>query len=1475
MKKNIYASKVSKNKNLTHTHTGTIATFRLVFYLSIIFFFMVLTTSLKAQVCNFPCNGKLTASPWSTGLSQNNPFGNDTVSCWTAAGHHPKLSDTAWSAPTSARLWSTDTKYGTSIKTITKYNFIKGKKYIVSMMVRKFGTINMDSVVLAITPNLITSLNTTHPTPSYKQTLLNVSNVSDTTWHQYTACITADSTAAMDIWLCAYDGLATTPGYTGPKAEVLIDDIEIIPTFGFAGSDKVVCDGVDVTIGFTCTFLNFPTIDYDWINISVIGEEGGDPINSATLNTHIPGTYLHTRTIKDIYGNTIPCGTDTDTVVVTTGVTPSFTLGPDTIICQSDVIWLAPRNLTPTGRIYLYHWSPTGSNDSIQSGMKITHTLTITDSISGCSKTVSRKIYRDPDILPWKHKKLYCKSSLPLIICTKLGYTDYWVSINHGTFTGPTTSPCANLDSTMLISNHIYVVFKVASDSIPGCFGYDTFDLEFTTAKFYLPNDTAICGTSYKVNINSAIDSVLWYNANNPSTVIHEGNSYTVTTTGYYIVKGYDPVGCLLANDTIHIQLNAVPHIILSKFPLSTVCQTGLIDIDSIAKPYGGIWSGSGITNISGHYFFNIDSAICGNNFIHYVYIDSAGCKDSATAIVPKYCGKHIDSIAPQCTTNDSILLTGTPPFGAFYGAGVTYASGIGYYFHPEFFDTAQTNLLTKVYFNYTDSAGCQGTDSIEVQINIGPKISILNTNGDFMCGDTITPDLHCLKDGLTLTLDIDTAITPIYDVKWSDGTTGNSNIIVYTKGIYWVKVTLPSGCYSIDTLIIDQDPCECCIADSLLQTFQKEYFRDGFNIYPTATRYTPSDSGYITLSGMSDHSKAADDFSHSEYLLLTKYDRSGNILWNNQFKFDYNVFPSDIEIDGEYYVILGNKLFMHDDTLHDLRYDDSTDYQVMLMRTDNNGNFIDVNYYGGRFEDHGHDLLVTESEYVVVGSGWRIYNNLNYNPISMNLKYLPGYVWNGEINCDLFHPSTQNLYYLNIEKSGMSVSAEKLYSIPQDTCPTSVNPFATIVHAIKTNSSENAVRVVPSLNRKNYTILGNAKYSISNCDSNATSKSFTSDIIMLEVDNIGSVQNKRQFGFQGEAGALQGHTDIANDLIVTENEYYILGGTNTDLFAGNTPAKEDTVYYTMLGKVDVNLKYIWKKSGQPAARLYGMTDSLFTTGLNLIESNGSLFIYGSTFRKKEASVPYLMELNDSGYSAGSGDSLHIFYHGNHAGPSMQGIKPESFIGNGLVASESGTVTLSGTHDRNFFGHLGGFQVKTPNTGEISCGGKYAFTNQKIANQIDIRIDELDPCDAIYDTFTPIQSSFKPSVTCCSSGNFDSVFHQGASWYQSFTTKSNYTKTTLSVKNQKSYTANSYIEAFPNPTNGQLFVKFVNIDLNLSKIKLMSSDGRLIDINQKIISQEGNTNTTLFDLSNYPSGIYFLEVITENKTYTKLISIIK
>ncbi|MBI3235398.1 MAG: T9SS type A sorting domain-containing protein [Bacteroidetes bacterium] len=1488
MKNNIYILKsdlyvngniCERNKLLgllsrLYTYSFTIATNSLLLHTIFMWMLFFSYDNLRAQSCSYPCNGQLTSSLWTAGSNQLNPFGNDSVDCWVAAGWHPQLSSTAYSTPTSAKLWSIGTIYGSSIKSKYKSDFVKGKKYIASMMVRKasLSNLNADSIILAISPNVPISINVVQPVPTWKQVVLRTTNVNDTAWKQVVACFVADTTLSVEIWACSYDGLVAAPGYTGARAEVLIDNIEIIPNFDFAGPDKTICSGTSVTIGNSCTYLGFPTIDNDWMLVPSVTSSDRDPVNTSTFTTNIAGTYMHSRKYTDRNGNVLACATDTDYVVVSSGVTPSFTLGNDTTICQPNRYWLKPKNLSPSGRKYYYSWNTGSSIDSVYIDMRKVFTLTITDSASGCQKTVSITINRDPDILPWQRSKLYCSSSLPASVCTKTGYSQYYYSINGGAFVGPSSSNCATITSANLIGGKVTVVFKVKALSIAACFGYDTLVINTTSAKFKLPNDTTICGSSYIINMDSQLDSIAWYNLSSPTTVISRSNSFTITATGSYIMKAFDPKGCLLGHDTITVKLNNPPHIVLGKYPLSTVCQTGLILLDSVATPYGGKWYGTAVKKIGTKYYFNIDTASCGNNTISYAYTDSAGCKDSAVATVTKYCGKHIDSIPPQCTTNDSILLTGQPPFGAFYGTGVTHSAGIGYYFHPQNFSSYITGTTTKVYLNYTDSAGCQGTDSLNIQIIGGPRFTTGHDNSDFSgCGDTVTATTKCLKDGIGLWIEINDDDNDGYTTLWSNGS-GYDEITVYDTGIYWVRVTLPNGCSRTEYFHIKDDPCNCCMGDTVVHTYQKEYYIDGFDYYPTTIRYTPWDSGHVTLAWLSDHQKAWEEFSNSEYLVLTKTDIKGNIQWSKKYKFDYNVYPTDMELDDTNIVILADKQFMHDST--DERWDDSSDMQVLIMKTDMHGTVLAQEYFGGRAQDHGHDLLIADNKYWVTGSGRRIYTDLRFNPWRKELAYLNGTVVEpGSLSlCDIMHAWDQSIWVLKVDKS-LNFIDEWLYSRPSDTC---VDEH---IVAFRTSTTENGVRILPSINNDRYIVMGNGQYEIYNCDTTSpVHNKHTSDILLFEINGstgaITSGKNK-VLGFDGQIDNTTNtskEVDMGTDMIKVDSNYYITGYTNSDPRLGGF-STQDTIYYTYLAKIKgTNLTEKWLANNNKGySKLYRMEDSLFTCGLSLMEFDGYIYVHGSTYRNSESSVPYFMAIDNQGNNINN-NKLNVYFHGIHAGPPVP-VFGGPGVGSFLSKGYGNTFTLTGTHNRNGFGHLGGFQVNDLDTGLVECSKNYNIIDTAISHLSNSQVEMIEPCDQNQTDYSCQVSNFKPDMVCCQIGQLDSGiivsgFNQGYGQTLVGKTKNSQSPVGMS-KPIPTYNHQPLgIALYPNPADNLVNIELSGLAVGKKGwLKIINFEGKTLAT--YLVQAEGNKINKILDTQLYPAGVYLLQWSDGDKLISK------
>lgn len=80
------------------------------------------------------------------------------------------------------------------------------------------------------------------------------------------------------------------------------------------------------------------------------------------------------------------------------------------------------------------------------------------------------------------------------------------------------------------------------------------------------------------------------------------------------------------------------------------------------------------------------------------------------------------------------------------------------------------------------------------------------------------------------------------------------------------------------------------------------------------------------------------------------------------------------------------------------------------------------------------------------------------------------------------------------------------------------------------------------------------------------------------------------------------------------------------------------------------------------------------------------------------------------------------------------------------------------------------------------------------------------------------------------------------------------------------------VSVFPNPTSELLHVAFVNSNLRTSNIKIIDANGKIMhERNLKSIGQQ----TEVFDVSSFPTGIYFVKTTLENKTIVKKILIEK
>jgi hypothetical protein len=70
--------------------------------------------------------------------------------------------------------------------------------------------------------------------------------------------------------------------------------------------------------------------------------------------------------------------------------------------------------------------------------------------------------------------------------------------------------------------------------------------------------------------------------------------------------------------------------------------------------------------------------------------------------------------------------------------------------------------------------------------------------------------------------------------------------------------------------------------------------------------------------------------------------------------------------------------------------------------------------------------------------------------------------------------------------------------------------------------------------------------------------------------------------------------------------------------------------------------------------------------------------------------------------------------------------------------------------------------------------------------------------------------------------------------------------------------AETNVNIYPNPSTDELY--FVNISNSVSHIELLSSDGKIID--QRMVHNQGEFK---FNVTDYPNGIYYIHLYTEER----------
>ena len=254
--------------------------------------------------------------------------------------------------------------------------------------------------------------------------------------------------------------------------------------------------------------------------------------------------------------------------------------------------------------------------------------------------------------------------------------------------------------------------------------------------------------------------------------------SFVSTATTTYMVTGTDLNGCVNTATTT-VTVNSLPLVSLGQ-DLIQCGGTAMLNAGNMGSTY--MWSNASTTQ-------TITVSASGTYIV--VVTDVNGCNGSDTAVVTINSNPSVSAAASSsvvCVDDADVSLIGTPTGGVWSGPGVN-----GLLFSP----TAAGVGLQSAVYSYTDINGCEGMDSVSIQVNacVGLAENIL-ANGVSVYPNpnsgTFIVSVNVNVDELTLEmLDLQgRAVCYSMENNIQSGFTKQINMENVANGVYMLRVT-------------------------------------------------------------------------------------------------------------------------------------------------------------------------------------------------------------------------------------------------------------------------------------------------------------------------------------------------------------------------------------------------------------------------------------------------------------------------------------------------------------------------------------------------------------------------------------------------------------------------------------------------------------------------------------------------------------
>lgn len=526
---------------------------------------------------------------------------------------------------------------------------------------------------------------------------------------------------------------------------------------GNNGLGCIVTETVSLTVNIT------PTVTASASPIAMCaGNQATLTANGATNYTWSPGALSGaTVVVTPTATTTYTVDGDNGTACISSQSVMVVIAVPSISISASSTVLCAPGSITLTASGgSTYTWSPVASlTASVTDSPTVTTTYTVTsDNGAGCigTQTITVIVSTPPTLTVSASSTTICAGSSTTL--TANGASTYtW---NPGALTGTSVSVTPGTTTT----------YTVDGDNGVGCVASETITINVnpTPSLTITPSSTVLCSAGSVTLTASGSTTYTW----NPggATTASIVDSPTVTTT--YTVSSDNASGCI-GTQTVTVNVSSMPTITVSAAS-TTICAGSTTTLTaSGASTY--TWNPGALTGTT--------VAITPTTSTTYTVDgdNGLGCVSTQTIDITTTPGL---TLTPASTSNT--LCAGSP-------ATLTIGGASTYTWNPGALTGATvvvTPTTTTTYtINADNGAGCIGTETITINVNALPSLSV-----------TASSTVLCSAGSITLTASGGTTYT------WNPGGATTASIVdsPTITTTYTVSSDNASGCIGTETITVN-----------------------------------------------------------------------------------------------------------------------------------------------------------------------------------------------------------------------------------------------------------------------------------------------------------------------------------------------------------------------------------------------------------------------------------------------------------------------------------------------------------------------------------------------------------------------------------------------------------------------------------------------------------------------------------------------